>query len=83
MEDSYQLKLTYPKTYSLHRLTSLVESVDGVRIRHLNFISFGWKLTGDLAFEAAERDAYDLVIDLLRSSHEIFIEKNTEIAIAA
>ena len=39
MKNTYQLKLTYPKTFSLRNITSLVESVNGVRIKHLNFIS--------------------------------------------
>lgn len=71
MNNTYQLKLSYPKTFSLHKITSLVESVNGVRIQHLNFISKGKDVAGILIFEASDLIKFNSVVRLIRTSNEI------------
>jgi hypothetical protein len=78
MKNTYQLKLTYPKTFSLHQITSLVESVNGVRIQHLNFISTGMYVAGILIIEATDLLKFNSVVSLIRSRQEVSIEEDSE-----
>ncbi len=73
MNNTYQLKLSYPKTISLHIITSLVESVNGVRIQRLNFISKGKDVAGTVIFEASDLFKFNSVVRLIRSRHEVLI----------
>lgn len=79
MNNTYQLKLTYPKTFSLHKITTLVESVNGVRIQHLNFISRGKDVAGTLIFEAADLIKFNSVVRLIRTKNEVLIEEESSV----
>ncbi|WP_221392892.1 hypothetical protein [Dyadobacter sp. NIV53] len=79
MNNTYQLKLTYPKTFSLHNITSLVESVNGVRIQHLNFISKGKDVAGTVIFEASDLLKFNSVVRLIRSRQEVLIEEGSSV----
>ncbi|MBE9463927.1 hypothetical protein ACFP1I_07970 [Dyadobacter subterraneus] len=65
---TYQISLIYPNTISLYRITSLVESVSGTRIQHLNFTSQGKDLVGTLIVETSDRIGFDSVVRLMRAS---------------
>jgi len=54
-------------------ITSLVESVQGVRIQHLNFISKGKDVVGVLRFEASDLLKFNSVVRLIRSKNEVDI----------
>lgn len=75
MNNTYQLKLSYSKTISLHIITSLVESVNGVRIQHLNFISKGRYVVGVVKFEASDLLKFNSVVRLMKSRQEVSIEE--------
>ena len=75
MNNTYQLKLSYPGTLSLHNITSLVESVNGVRIKHLSFISRGKAVAGTVIFEASDLFKFNSVVRLIRSKKEVLIEE--------
>ena len=79
MNNTYKLKLSYPKTFSLHKITSLVESVNGVRIQHLNFISKGKDVAGIMIFEASDLFKFNLVVRLIRAKNEVFIEEESNV----
>lgn len=72
---TYQLKLTYPETLSVHHITSLVESVKGVRIRRLNVIGRGREFVGDLVVEASGLLHYDSLVERIRSRHEVLLDE--------
>ena len=74
MENTYQLKLTYPKSQSIHHITSLVESVQGVRISHLNFSSIGKDVVGILRFEASDLVKFNSVVRLMRAKNVDLLE---------
>lgn len=75
MNNTYQIRLSYPHTFSLHKITSLVESVKGVRIQHLNFINKGKDVAGVLIFEASDLLKFRSVIRLIRTKKEVLIEE--------
>lgn len=75
MKKTYQLKLSYPKSMGLHHITSLVESVNDARIKHLNFISTGKDVVGTLRFEASDLLTFDSVVRLIRSKDMVYIEE--------
>jgi hypothetical protein len=74
MNNTYQLRLSYPKTFSLHKITSLVESVNGVRIQQLNFISTGREVAGTVVFEASDLVKFNSVVRLIKTRKEVSIE---------
>lgn len=73
MEKTYQIKITYKKNLSLHKITSLIESVKGVKIRRLNFISKGKNFVGILAVEVSQLIQLESVIDLIRANRDVSI----------
>lgn len=75
MKNTYQLKLKYPATFSLHHITSLMESVNGIRIQRLNVISKGCDFVGVIVVEAAGRLHYNYLVKLIRSREEVQIEE--------
>lgn len=75
MNNTYQLKLSYPGTFGLHNITSLVESVNGVRIQHLNFINKGKYVAGIVIFEASDLFKFNSVVRLIRARKEVLIEE--------
>lgn len=79
MSNTYQLKLSYPKTLSLHKITSLVESVKGVRIQQLNFISTGRDVAGTVVFEASDLFKFKSVVRLIKSKKEVLIEEGANV----
>lgn len=75
MKNTYELRLAYPKTFSLHKITSLVESVHGVRIQHLSFNSKGKQVVGLLVFEASDSVKYDSVMKLIKEKNEVWVKE--------
>lgn len=65
---TYQLNIIYPNTVSLHRITALVESVKGTRIKHLKFICKGKDFVGTLEVETSDMTGFNTVIKLMRAS---------------
>lgn len=72
---TYQLKLTYPETLSAHHITSLVESVKGVRIQRLNIMVRGREFVGVLVVEAAGLLHYDSLVERIRSRREVLLDE--------
>ncbi|GGH48899.1 hypothetical protein ACN9ML_13450 [Dyadobacter endophyticus] len=72
---TYQLKLTYPETLSVHHITSLVESVKGVRIQRLNIIGRGREFVGVLVVEASGLLHYDSLVERIRSRQEVLLDE--------
>ena len=79
MNNTYQLKLSYPKTFSLYNITSLVESVKGVRIQSLSFISKGKGVAGTVIFEASDLLKFNSVVRLIRTKKEVLIEEGSSV----
>ncbi|GGB95705.1 hypothetical protein GCM10011325_23830 [Dyadobacter sediminis] len=79
MNNTYQLKLTYPKTFNLYNITSLVESVNGVRIQHLNFISKGKNVAGILIFEASDLLKFNSVVRLIKNKKGVLVEEGSSV----
>lgn len=65
---TYQINIIYPKTVSLYRITSLVESISGTKIQHLNFTSQGKDFVGTLIVETSDRIGFASVVKLMRAS---------------
>jgi hypothetical protein len=80
MNNTYQLKLTYPKTCNLYNITSLVESVKGVRIQYLDFISKDKNVAGTLVFEASDLLKFNSVVQLIKTRKGVSIEESSNIA---
>jgi hypothetical protein len=76
MKNTYQLKLKYPASLSVHNITSLVESVNGVKIQRLNIISRGRDFVGVVVVEASGLLHYDSLIRLIRSRKEVCLEES-------
>jgi uncharacterized protein with ACT and thioredoxin-like domain len=71
MRNTYQIKIAYRKNFSLHKITSLIESVKGVKIKHLNLIVEGKNFVGILALEVSQLIDLDSVVALIRSNREV------------
>jgi hypothetical protein len=65
---TYQLNIIYPNTVSLHRITALVESVQGTRIKNLKFICKGKDFVGTLEVETSDLTGFNTIIKLMRAS---------------
>jgi hypothetical protein len=72
MSKLFFLKIIYRNAVSLHKITSIVESVKGARIKHLNFISKGRQFVGVIAFEASQLIDFEQIFDLIRKNRDIF-----------
>jgi uncharacterized protein with ACT and thioredoxin-like domain len=71
MKNTYQIKIAYRKNLSLHKITSLIESVKGVKIKHLNLIIKGKNFVGILALEVSQLIDLDSVVTLIRSNRQV------------
>jgi len=71
MNNTYLIKIAYRKNLSLHKITSLIESVKGVKIKHLNLIIKGKNFVGVLALEVSQLIDLDAVVTLVRSNREV------------
>ncbi|MCF0058386.1 ACT domain-containing protein [Dyadobacter sp. CY356] len=71
MKATYQIKIAYRKNLSLHKITSLIESVKGVKIKHLNLISKGKSFVGVLALEVSQIVDLDSVVTLIRKNRDV------------
>ena len=71
MKNTYLIKIAYRKNLSLHKITSLIESVKGVKIKHLNLIIKGKNFVGVLALEVSQLIDLDAVVTLVRSNREV------------
>jgi hypothetical protein len=66
--NTYQLNIIYPNTVSLHRITVLVESVQGTRIKNLKLICQGKDFVGSLEVETSDLIGFNTIIKLMRAS---------------
>lgn len=71
MSKIFFLKIIYRNAVSLHKITSIVESVKGARIKHLNFISKGREFIGVIAFEASQLVDFEQIFNLIRGNLDI------------
>lgn len=71
MRNTYQIKISYRNNLSLHKITSLIESVKGVKIKQLNLISKGRDFVGVLGVEVAHLIDLDSVVSLIQSNREV------------
>ena len=74
MENTYKLKITYPKILSLHSITSLVKSVHGVHIQGINLVSTERDVVGILILETSDKFKFYSVVNLIRSWNEITVD---------
>jgi len=65
------LRIMYRNAVNLHGVTSIIESVKGLRIKHLNFINRGRDFVGVVAFETARKEDVPHLIHLLRINSDI------------
>ncbi|TDE14454.1 hypothetical protein [Dyadobacter psychrotolerans] len=65
------LRIMYRNAVSLHGVTSIIESVKGLRIRHLNFVNRGLDFVGVVAFETSRKEDVPYLIHLLRGNGDI------------
>ena len=65
---TYQLNIIYPNTVSLHKITSLVESVKGIKIKHLKYICRDKDFIGTLEVETSDMTGFNRVIKLMHAS---------------
>lgn len=71
MSKVFFLKIIYRNAVSLHKITSIVESVKGAKIKHLNFISKGKQFIGVIAFEAIQLIDFERIMKLIRGNKDI------------
>ncbi|MCF0048854.1 hypothetical protein LXM25_02220 [Dyadobacter sp. LJ53] len=71
MSKIFFLKIIYRNAVNLHKITSIVESVKGARIKHLNFISKGKEFVGVIAFEASQLIDFERIFALIRTNRDI------------
>jgi len=71
MSKIFFLKIIYRNAVSLHKITSIVESVKGAKIKHLNFISKGREFIGVIAFEASQLVDFEQIFNLIRRNRDI------------
>ena len=71
MSKVFFLKIIYRNAVSLHKITSIVESVKGAKIKHLNFISKGKQFIGIIAFEAIQLIDFERIMKLIRGNKDI------------
>jgi hypothetical protein len=65
---TYQLNIIYPNSVSVHRITALIESVRGTRIKQLKFICKGKDFIGTLEVETSDMTGFNTIIKLMRAS---------------
>ncbi|MCE7070430.1 MULTISPECIES: hypothetical protein [Dyadobacter] len=79
MSKIFFLKIIYRSAVSLHKITSIVESFNGARIKHLNFISKGRVFVGVIAFEASQLIDFERILNLIKRNRDISeVEQITE-----
>jgi hypothetical protein len=71
MSKTFFLRIIYRNAGNLHKITSSVESVNGAKIRHLNFISKGKSFVGVIAFEASQLIDFEKIMTLIRRNRDI------------
>ena len=71
MSKLFFLKIIYRNAISLHKITSIVESVKGAKIKHLNFISKGRQFVGVIAFEASQKIDFQHILNLMKGNRDI------------
>ena len=71
MSKIFFLKIIYRSAVSLHKITSIVESVKGAKIKHLNFISKGREFVGVIAFEASQLIDFEQIFNMIRGNTDI------------
>ena len=72
MNDIFLLRIIYRDAVSLHKITSTVESVNGARIKRLDFRSKGKKFVGIIAFEVSRLIDFEHIMLLIRRNSNIY-----------
>lgn len=81
MSKIFFLKIIYRNAVSLHKITSIVESVKGAKIKHINFISKGREFVGVIAFEASQMIDFERIFNLIRGNQDISeVEQITDVS---
>jgi hypothetical protein len=65
------IRIAYRENFSLHQITSLIESVKGVKINRLHLVTKGKHFVGILDLELSPLTDLSLVIALIRSSRQV------------
>ncbi|MCE7065903.1 hypothetical protein [Dyadobacter sp. CY326] len=82
MSKLFFLKIIYRNAVSLHKITSIVESVKGAKIKHLNFISKGRQFVGVIAFEASQLIDFEYILRLIKGNRDISeVEEITDMSL--
>ncbi|KQS27689.1 hypothetical protein [Dyadobacter sp. Leaf189] len=71
MNDTFLLRINYRNAASLHKITATVESVEGAKIKRLNFRSKGKSFVGIIAFEVSRLIDFERIIVLIRRNRDI------------
>ena len=71
MGNTFFLRISYRNTVNLYNITSIVESVKGTRIRHLNFKGKGKSFVGVIAFEVSRLIDFERIMMLIRRNRDI------------
>lgn len=71
MSNLFFLRIMYRNAANLHGVTTMIESVKGLRIRQLNFINRGRDYVGVVAFETSRKEDVPDLIHLLRGNGNI------------
>jgi hypothetical protein len=71
MNDVFLLRIIYRDAVSLHKITSTVESVNGAKIKRLDFRSKGKIFVGIIAFEVSRLIDFEHIMLLIRRNRDI------------
>ncbi|MCF0055307.1 hypothetical protein [Dyadobacter sp. CY356] len=64
---THQLNIIYPHQVNLYKITSMVESVNGARIKYLNFKLTGKDLVGTLIIETSDNTGLKAIVKRMRA----------------
>ncbi|TLV03599.1 hypothetical protein [Dyadobacter luticola] len=71
MKNIFLLRIIYRNAVSLHKITTIVESVKGAKIKHLNFDHSGKSFVGIIAFEVTQMIDFEQIVVLIRRNGDI------------
>ncbi|SEJ02285.1 hypothetical protein SAMN04487995_3078 [Dyadobacter koreensis] len=66
--NTHQLNIIYPHQVNLYKITSTVESVNGARIKYLNFRLTGKDFVGTLVVETSDKSGLKAIIKRMRAT---------------
>lgn len=71
MNDIVFLRITYSNALSLHRITTTIESVEGLRISNLNFVGTGNLFVGVVTLTTSEKTNIPSLIHKIRTEKDV------------